>query len=277
MPLGTARSVEGVTTTAGCSGPRAITPASPAPPRRQLVVDDAPRRPSPLIERDDAAGGQLGHVGHALDVDAAHVRAEDDVGQCARAGCPARGARSSRTSSPAPARWPEARLSARSASTTRPPRAVLIRYEPGRILARVVAVDQAPGLRGQGQVQAHDVGRGEQLVEAEPADAVAGLEVVAGRRPGRRRRRASRRPGRGSPRRGRSGPGRPGPASCPGAAGPASGPSPRRGSSGSCSRRCGSGASSSANACSATLSWFVPGVITTGIFRAVAAATSIAS
>ena len=116
---------------------------------------------------------------------------------------------------------------------------------------------------GQRQVQADDVGRGEQLVEAEPADAVLRRRSRR-RRSGRRRRPSCRRRGRARPPPGRSGPGRPGPGSCRGPGRRAGGPSRRRGSSGRWTTMFRHRASRRAKVCSATLSWLVPGVIVDG-------------
>ena len=76
----------------------------------------------------------------------------------------------SNTSRPAPRRRPERKASQRAASSTRPPRAVLIKTEPGFMRASVWRIDQVPSLGRQGRMQRDIIGAGQQIVERRQLD-----------------------------------------------------------------------------------------------------------
>ena len=108
----------------------------------------------------------------------------------------------SNTSSAAPRIWPVRSASIRAASSTTPPRAVLIRYAVGFHRAQGRGVDQVAGLGGQRGVHGDDVAVGEQGRGVDEGDTVldgAGFPIR------RWRRRSCRRPGRAGRRPARSG------------------------------------------------------------------------
>ena len=77
----------------------------------------------------------------------------------------------SKTSSAAPATWPDLMASASAFSSTRPPRAQLMMRTPFFILAMRARVDDALGLLGQRRVQRDEVGAADQFVELDLLDA----------------------------------------------------------------------------------------------------------
>ena len=88
----------------------------------------------------------------------------------------------SNTSSPAPAIRRSSSASTSAASSTRPPRAVLIRKAVGFISAEPPCVDQVARLGGQRRVQRDEVGLAQELVELDQAVAETGHGVGLGDR-----------------------------------------------------------------------------------------------